>query len=727
MLDKWNGVLNTLIDFWKVVCKAARYVCDFNSDASNVIDVILRIVVIALAIAWVILGYDKLVINRKSTSRINDLVTRKKYIRGLFVELNESKEYLRYFSNKEKWRERLIREYNALFNDYEGFLLKEAFSSMGLNLELSKDADAVTLSKTIKKTKDFIDGIHNERIVPDERYADSVTRFHRYSNGYEKVLHEMQIKAETMNTNFVVMVGTAGNGKTNMLCSFSELLMKMGKRCVYINGKEITEDVEEYMWKCFGIWQRLDSDTFRSFYLKFLCKTNRELYFIIDAINENDKNLGEQLSSWISRLLRYKNVRILVSCRSEFYQARYKKLLEDDVEYKPVLVDLLDMSYSMEAKHRMFDVYCKAFKYTGNVTSSVKEKLCKQLLTMRIFFELNENGNKDYFDLNIYTLIEDYIKKISVEKEGRVRALLNEIAKKMIEQNSYSEVRYSLLTKVGQEIEEQIEDTMLTSKTFIVDQGRLLSDKELAVQFVYDEVRDYCLARAFLGELKENDKYDDNNVMSILEKLVADDAVCAEGVIKYIYRDAHYARNNDLCGKIISKFDDVIDAKIYRRYNSLNWTLQLILDASDGLLQCENDYITSIIEQPSGHNLSHLFTFLIEQEKNTGVYTLDLILNIIKKKTTSDEISDILWGCIDGWDGQTVGHNNFIEIDKYLEANNISGCIRFREFVTMYNHFLQWEGKEEVEEYLENKDLTSVFNTIKVEYVFVRGKLKNDI
>ena len=166
----------------------------------------------------------------------------------------------------------------------------------------------------------------------------------------------------------------------------------------------------------------------------------QELFIVIDAINENEKDIGDSLIRFINKMQKFYNIRILISCRSEYFQIKFKEILVDNIAYEPVCIDLLNSKYGVDAMNRLFNVYSKAFKYSGIISELVKEKLCKQLLAMRIFFEVNENTNKDYEDLNTYSLIQEYLAKISRDNNTNVEGLLFEIADKMINENSYNEV-----------------------------------------------------------------------------------------------------------------------------------------------------------------------------------------------------------------------------------------------------------------------------------------------
>ena len=706
-----------------VLCKWIVDSFQYYDNLSSIKDYLLFVFCIILIVLW-LLGLDKKVLNSRSEEQIRKLVSSKKYIRGLFVELSECKEYLRFFANRKKWKKRLVREYNTLFMDYEGIILKDTFPDEQLNLVLSKKYSLEEIIRIISHTRDFLNKLHDGEISIPERYEESLVRFRYYGNRYDENLQELLVKAQMMNTSYCVLVGSAGNGKTNMLCSFSELLISQGKRCIFVNGKDIEQNVEKYLRGRISLPRCIDYKSINSLYFLFLKVLNKELYYVIDAINENENDISDELVSFINKYQKYKNIRIIISCRSEYFQARFKNDIVDRIDIKPVCIDLMDSSYSKNALHRLFTVYCRAYNYTGTISNVVKEKLCKQLLTMRIFFEINEGKNRNYYDLNTHSLIKEYIEKIEKDTKSNVSSFLDEISERMIQENNYSEVCYSLLSEEGKHIQDVIEDTILTSKTYLVNEGRLLEDKELVVHFVYDEVRDYCLAKAFLRKANTtNNVTDIGKLTEIIDDLIKKKAVCTEGVVKYIYRDAHMSDNNELCNLIITKYADDIDGNIRRWRDSLSWTLQLILDTSDDLLDCEKDYITRIVREHNARVLSHFFTFLIEQERDSGRFTLDLILDTVRDVPLEGEVRSIVSKCVSNFGNGTIGHNDFIEVDKSLKNSGENSLARFREFVLLYSGFFDWEGKEAVINYYKSKNIIdSIINKIKNEYVFLRRR-----
>ena len=64
--------------------------------------------------------------NKYTRKVINRLIDDGKYIPGVFVELNDTKEVLRYFVYSKKWKKRLIEGFNFVYDNAYGDILRKA-------------------------------------------------------------------------------------------------------------------------------------------------------------------------------------------------------------------------------------------------------------------------------------------------------------------------------------------------------------------------------------------------------------------------------------------------------------------------------------------------------------------------------------------------------------------------------------------------------------------------
>ena len=84
---------------------------EFIQNIGLVIGVLAAAVIVILSIVNI-----KRQANKFTEEQLSGLKSNGKYIPGIFVELNESKEILRYFLYRKKWKHRIIRRFNYIYN-----------------------------------------------------------------------------------------------------------------------------------------------------------------------------------------------------------------------------------------------------------------------------------------------------------------------------------------------------------------------------------------------------------------------------------------------------------------------------------------------------------------------------------------------------------------------------------------------------------------------------------
>ncbi len=93
--------------------------------------------------------------------------------------------------------------------------------------------------------------------------------FNSYS--YEKDLKTVNNIIKVSNSKLIILQSTAGNGKTNLLCNITDLLLKLGKRVIFINAKDIDCSLDEYINKRINMYSILKINTgYVLFFLDFL-------------------------------------------------------------------------------------------------------------------------------------------------------------------------------------------------------------------------------------------------------------------------------------------------------------------------------------------------------------------------------------------------------------------------------------------------------------------------
>lgn len=680
------------------------------------IDKILNLwpIVVSVVALLLLLSRFKSKVTKDSKRLIKHLSDNGKYIRGLFVELNDTKELLRYFMYGKKWRNRIIKDYNTLFDDEYGRLLHEVYSEQNVIFKIKRNCCIKKVYDIISNTLEFMSKVHSGEIKGAEGYKDSEVIFHYSDHGYIKKLETLKNKAEFVRNKYIVLTGSAGNGKTNLLCNIAELMIESGRICLFMNAKDIATDVQPYFEDKFKIFNK---NIFPYYWplQQFLCRFFRKtVYIIVDAINENDrKEFCESLPKFLTQMLKHKNIKIIIACRSEYFDLRYKKYLLEQVESNAYQYDIMKESYSDVAKKRMLENYKKKFDFQGSYSNEVEAKLCQQLLLMRVFFEAYKGTDITVNTLNKYDVFKKYIDSVMEENEEECKEFLDNVVASMYRNKEYSSVKLSEIAcgnNLSENIRNVVDDTILLSRRLVVHPNSIIEKTEEEIYFVFDEMRDYCVAKYILNLMVGDDGNPvENKVLNCLTELVELNSVCTEGVINYVYRFYRDKGNTQICSSICEKFmkehDRAIEAYGRNHEEGINsWGLKVILDGTGELDEYEKEYVKFIVLENPGNELSRFFKFLIQQEEQNGRFNLDLYLDVLYDIREQETFGEALKGCVDSWYHEGVRISEFISIDKNLANVNPDGCTRFRQFVFLFMQCFDWENKEKLTTYYDEKD-----------------------
>lgn len=674
------------------------------------ISVLFSVAVFCVLLVVFLLTFKKRA-NKLSRNVINTLSKNGKYIRGLFVELNDTKELTRYFSYGHKWKKRIIADYNTLFDDENGRRLKEINKEYDVPLYLCGTSSIDKIHDSINKMIEFISKLRKRECVISEEYKKTAMLFEVYGNHYIEKLKKLQARTEFIRKKYIVLTGSAGNGKTNLLCSLAELLIDTGRICVFINSKDVGKDVNLYMEEKLT-WS--SSKYFKIYWQVFnilCCLFNKTIYIVIDAINENEsKEFVESLPRFVNSMLKYHKIKIIVSCRSEYFDLKYKEILVDKVEEDAFCYDIMSEEYSYVAKERMFENYKNAFHYSGQVSLEVKEKLYQQLLLMRMFFEVHKNSDATVNSLNKYEIFQKYIDVVMGSEKEECNAFLEIVVQQMCNSQQYSSVKLSDIkeeSELSGVIKDFVDETILLSRKLILHPNSIIQKHDEEIYFVFDEMRDYCVAKYVLGTMcTENGKPIECKVIEFIDKLVDSKSVSTEGVINYIYWYYKGEGNTDMCKTILYKYmqphDRAIESyRMYREDGLNSWGLKVILENSNNLSDYEKEYVRFIIEENPGNELATLFAFLVHQEEIHGKHNLGLFLEILFKIHNVNKFTDVLKETVSSWGREGISRAEFVQIDMNLEKKNPEGSKRFRYYLFLFLNFLQWDGKEKVLEYFK--------------------------
>ena len=348
--------------------------------------------------------------NKYTGEQVKKLIQDGKYIPGVFVELNNSKEVLRYFVYGKKWRKRLIKNFNYVYDNSYGEILKKACDNQNVCFRLNRMASTKKILETVNSAYEFHNNFRNSGIEFKQDYKESQILFEIIQYPYNEILGSLLKYSKVANGKYLILTGSAGNGKTNLLCSISELLVNLKQTTIFLNAREIEGDILDFIFDELGLPDLYKKHKEIYLYLVNLLLTvqNKFLFIIVDAINENDSDgFGNQISAFINKIADYSRAKIVVSCRNEYYKERFRKYLVEKVNIPVFEFDLKEQHYTSTAINRIIKTsctegvihYCYVFFKTDELVSKLgqTEKMCNSILDL---YRIPEGGErKSYWSM----------------------------------------------------------------------------------------------------------------------------------------------------------------------------------------------------------------------------------------------------------------------------------------------------------------------------------------
>ena len=358
----------------------------------------------------------------------------------------------------------------------------------------------------------------------------------------------------------------------------------------------------------------------------------------LDAINENDSEVfAASIGKLVDELSKHKRIKVICSCRSEYFDARYKKYFEKCAA-DPYVFTLDQVEYDDRAKEKMMFLYQKYYDVHVLLSRNVKERLMHSLLLMRLFFEVNTSRNTDNLELCDAEIYKAYLEKVTQDAEPfDLQSKVNDLAKLMIEQKDFKEIKLDdlgLSTEDRARFKNVLDDNLVISRK--IQTGTGITERPIEyVYFVFDELRDFCIARYLLiaEEDKKNAAY--SGFFLYAEELKKQCLSPLEGILKYAYYYFKKIHRNDLCQTLLDNFSDFVSN------DKQNWWdrqevfsifgLSLVFQAASDLLDFELEYIVKCVSaEPSV--FWDIYRFLLRNEYVGAKPNTKLLTTLILEK-----------------------------------------------------------------------------------------------
>ena len=624
---------------------------------------------------------NKKQINELSEKKLREFKQSKKYMPILFVELSNVKELLRYFVYGQKWKNRIISSINTL---YRGKRLFKNYSKKYIKkYALSYFSTLRDIQNLINRHLEYFSSHEylkeNPSYFPDYKYTLEVNSYY-----YQEVLKEERKKCEIMDSHFILIKGTAGNGKTNLVCNVVELLLKLKKRVIFINARDVTISFHDYLISCLHLYSLLKKigNIIYSLFFRFF-----ETYIVVDAINENDTtDFAKQLFSELDKLANRK-AKIIITCREEYFEQRFSNCITG-ISNKPYIIELNDYRVRL-AKEKLLERYCKNYRVEKLLPFIADQLFSTSLLLVRLYFEVNEGKSNQDITLYRYKIYQKYIQTLErkYEKED-IENLIDSISRIMIDKQTYNFIPIREITDDVSKISiirNISDDNLLTGRKIVRNENTIAETSEEVIYFPFDELRDYCLARCLVIQYfdtvkSENELIAKTKLYNFLSTLKRGYLSPLEGVLHYIYLHFKTENKNYICEELLNK-GFYAELWNYGRDELFhNFALTVILDSEYDIADFELHYIASILLLENRDTV-RLFLYFFYQEQKGMENRLQVLLKIIYSYSNFSDLEKIL-GCYNSHHFYYYTENKHIKkcLERLLyslEENKCIDCIEY--------------------------------------------------
>jgi len=507
-------------------------------------------------------------LNNQLQRKVEVQKNNKKYIPEVFLELNDIKEKLRYITQPMLFYKKDIEELKGI----EFYFFNEVLEKLGFEKKELCIEDTLTKPKSIdeidnciarltKIFKEFKDSIPNlderenlKQEIPSEQYElllkeqGTHRRFEWFINKFEK-------KFNLLNKQLIFLTEKAGQGKTNLICDFvDKLMIKKNLLGVMFTGNEFNslsqQQIEDVILKDIYGFQNTNI-TFDEFLedIEYLSNKNNAVFtIVIDGLNENSniEYFSQELHKFVEKILAKKFIRLIFTCRSEYFEERFKVFKEPSFNRKMLMMDNYMERYHRHNEElpeyledRLIDSYFNFFRIKSTIFDNVRHQLSDDFLLLRIFCEVygeytNPNAPiEQVYDIYKDDLFKKYFEYKKEEIQTRIgcsltdfQKIFKEVLAYMIDKHQYINIPFESLNGINKELLNHIiDEDVLFRKDLIKDEVSVLANKEV-LNFTFDEFRDYLLA-----------DYLATGALNIEEfvKSITIDETSIEGIKKYIF------------------------------------------------------------------------------------------------------------------------------------------------------------------------------------------------
>lgn len=563
-----------------------------------------------------------------SGQKIEDEKRTKKYIPSVFVETSETKEQMRFFAHPlffyrkidDALRRFSLKKFNELLrltqiDAVQGDLVSLASLPAPKNLRDLRNRLTAQLQEIVR-LKGQVSvfswyGERAERYVPKDHITGYWSVFghnvQTIGSGVHRSLSNITDQINLALAKIFLVTGMAGQGKTNFICDLVENQFKKFEiPTIFIPARKLNDfygpnRIKDYIANNRFAPEASDVHELLAVFDNVAQECGKPFIIAIDGINEVGDLDGfrSELRVFLDALCQYEFVKIIITCRNEFFDHKFSGLFEPQFSEHLHRVQDLRSEMSEDNKAQLLCSYLDHFQIDASLSSTVKEFLSNDLILLRIFCDIHE-GKKIGSVPEIYKgdLFEAYltmkIREFPTSSQRKALASIYKICAGMLENEDFAQLKLDGFEETELEIIDRMigEDIILRRE---VPATGLASVGVENISFTYDEMRDFLLAYYLVFEVASKSAA---QISSIIQKAYS--WTIYEGLIRYAYVlarkhncksviqvceaiddfDQHYLNNLSLLSADIQTPDDVVRVRkllsslsVERELRHLSWIL----------------------------------------------------------------------------------------------------------------------------------------------------------
>lgn len=523
----------------------------------------------------------------------------RKYIPAVFTAINSVKDAARYFSHPLNFFGKPLDEFLAIdtsFLDKLHEMVQIPTLSLGLRngFHAPKHLPQVPKRCSILRTHfqhlaDSLPDYHREnwgkieRAVPAEAwYIFNDAKYLIRNPGYciERALQRLVQDLYLMEARVFLLTARAGQGKTNFVCDFAEnFLLAYAIPCLFLTGRELRcvpslKLIDHISQLILGRDVEATLDDALSSIGPLCQETDTPFVVIFDGINEHPDiaTFAGELEKTIERLLNFQFVKVIVTCRSEYFSERFSNL--QTASFSDWIYQVEEIQRDMPERHRrhMVNAYLHFFKIRRSYMSGkVRKTLENDPLLLRFFCEAygdpaekkeiqlpamadicREVVFRLYLDKKLKEVADRQLagSGVGIPMAQQYKNVLRSIVSTMVSDAAFSDIPISTLnTSLQPALAELIAEDVFVRKDLVAGKSVLDPDAEV-INFTFDEFRDYLIADHLLNVVYRNPG--EGVFLEKLTQYTADRCPVAEGVSRFVFYAVKKPGNEDLYATIVA-------------------------------------------------------------------------------------------------------------------------------------------------------------------------------